>query len=276
MDNFQDGVTVYLWVNSPCIFIGRNQNPLQETDTEALKRDNVALLRRKSGGGAVYQDTGNLNYTYIVNEADYKEDEIIEQVKSILSAVGATVEKNGRNDLLSDGGKVSGTASYFDENKALLHGTLLVNVDLDKMYEYLKPKRIKLISKGVDSVKSRVKNLGEDRRITVKDIERAFADFYKDYEITYLSEPLSQRAYGKVTDEKYIFGDCPVFDIVYDFRCQGSVCSLSLRVKNGKISEAEVFTDSLKELDFTLLSDSLKGENFSDERIRNIIGELNI
>lgn len=152
---------LYLWQNRPTVVVGRNQNVRKECRVEVLEEEGVCLARRLSGGGAVYQDLGNLNFTFLVRKEDY---DVERQTQVILDAVrqlGIPAQKSGRNDLLAEGKKFSGHAYYEDGGSCYHHGTLMVCVDVDRLSGYLTVPEEKLRLKGIDSVRARVANLTE-------------------------------------------------------------------------------------------------------------------
>ncbi len=173
-------VVLFLWQNAHTIVIGRNQNANAELDVTSFRRDGGTLVRRLSGGGAVYHDTGNLNFTFMADRNWY---DISKQVDVILHAVrhfGIPAEKNGRNDITSDGKKFSGNAYYRSGRHCYHHGTLLVSADQDRMMHYLTPSKEKLISKGVPSVRSRVINLCDKRpELTVEALKQAMISSFE-------------------------------------------------------------------------------------------------
>ena len=151
-----------LWQNEPTVVIGKNQNAFAEVDIDALHRDGVYLARRITGGGAVYHDLGNVNFSFIsANSAETGLDfaRFTAPIVKALAALGLRVELSGRNDLLLDGQKFSGNAQYSAEGRTLHHGTLLFDADLTVLARYLRPDEEKLKSKGIKSVRSRVTNL---------------------------------------------------------------------------------------------------------------------
>ena len=176
-------VTLYLWQNKNTVVIGRNQNPWAECNMTQLRRDGGHLVRRLSGGGAVYHDSGNLNFTFLTDARTYNLARQLEVIIGALKSLGINAEKSGRNDILVDGRKVSGNAFYTSGGKKYHHGTLLIDVKTDEMAKYLTVSPLKLQAKGVSSVKSRVLNLKEVcPSLTVPVLQnalvRSFAEIY--------------------------------------------------------------------------------------------------
>lgn len=157
-----DELIVYLWCNAPCVVIGQNQNPWRECNLTAMEAAHVQLARRKTGGGAVYQDMGNLNFSFIAKGQNYDQAAQTQLLIEALRDMGVEAQVDGRNDLLlADGRKCSGMAFCERGDACLQHGTLLVSVDLADMAKYLQVSEAKLQSKGVRSVRSRVANISE-------------------------------------------------------------------------------------------------------------------
>ena len=152
---------LYLWQNERTVVIGKNQNPWKECRTALLAEEGGHLARRLSGGGAVFHDLGNLNFTFLMPEAEYALSRQLSVIELACRSLGVPVQRSGRNDLLADGRKFSGNAFYHHLGRAYHHGTLMVDVDLDRVQRYLSPSKAKLAAKGVDSVRSRVVNLKE-------------------------------------------------------------------------------------------------------------------
>lgn len=156
-----DEVILYLWQNANTVVIGRHQNPWQECHMQKIEEDSVSLVRRLSGGGAVYHDLGNLNFTFITTDKLYDVHRQLSVIIEAVQGLGITAQFSGRNDILAEGKKFSGNAFYRTKNKRYHHGTLLVDVDKEKMGRYLNVTLPKLQGNGVKSVKSRVVNLKE-------------------------------------------------------------------------------------------------------------------
>lgn len=154
-------VTMYLWRNRRTVVIGQNQNPWAECDVERLEADGGYLMRRRTGGGAVYHDLGNLNFSFVVPYECYDLSRQFGVLQRAVASYGLTTEVSGRNDVLCCGRKFSGNAFAKGRHQRLHHGTILIRTDVDELQRYLKPKPAKLQKHGVASVQSRVVNLGE-------------------------------------------------------------------------------------------------------------------
>lgn len=158
----RDGECIlYLWQNAPTVVVGRNQNVRKECRAEVLEEEGVCLARRLSGGGAVYQDLGNLNFTFLAKKENYDVERQTQVVLDMAERLGIRASKSGRNDILAEGKKFSGHAYYECGDSCYHHGTLMVCVDLDRLSRYLTVSEEKLRLKGIDSVRTRVMNLKE-------------------------------------------------------------------------------------------------------------------
>src|SRR6187551_628454 len=162
------------YVNRPSIIIGRNQNTIEEIDPDVVAARSIRVVRRISGGGAVYHDLGNLNFSFMTRDVSgrfNRYDRFNGPVVDVLRSLGVPAEIGGRNDILADGRKISGNAQFATHDRMFSHGTLLLNSNLDDVTSALRPKPGKVESKGVKSIRSRVANISEFLREPIGVIE---------------------------------------------------------------------------------------------------------
>ena len=263
---------LFLWQNRNTVVLGRNQNPWRECRTSLLEADGGHLARRFSGGGAVYHDLGNLNFTFLVPEADY---DVPKQLSVILHAcreLGIPAEATGRNDLTVEGRKFSGNAFYKNGTVSCHHGTLMVRVDREKLGRYLNPSAAKLQAKGVASVRSRVVNLSDIRPgLTCADLyEPLKSAFSQVYGLPCVCRSLPSAPEIQVLRQdfsrwEWIYGPKLPFSFSWESRFPWGELSLALDVDQGIIRSAAVRTDSM---DWTLaqrLESALTDCRFSAE-----------
>jgi lipoate-protein ligase A len=183
-----DECILYLWQNENTVVIGRNQNPWKECKVRELEESGGRLARRLSGGGAVYHDMGNLNFTFLATKGNYNVDRQLEVIIKAVNNLGVPAMKSGRNDITVEDRKFSGNAFYSSGEKCYHHGTILVEVDMPSLSKYLNVSKAKLKSKGVDSVKSRVTNLNE--YVPNLTIDRLRNELINAFGETYGSKPV--------------------------------------------------------------------------------------
>ena len=263
---------LYLWQNQNTVVIGRNQNAFKECRTTLLEQEGGHLARRLSGGGAVFHDLGNLNFTFLVPQADYDLDRQFSVIQEAVRSFGIPAEKSGRNDVLADGRKFSGNAFYRNGTQAYHHGTLLVDVDMQKMGRYLNPSKAKLQSKGVDSVRSRVVNLRElNPDITIDKLKAAMAEaFSKVYGLPLerISENALDMPYVDALCQKngsweWLYGQKIPFTFEWEDRFPWGGIQIALQVENGIVEQARVYSDAM---DWTIppkLEQALTGCRFA-------------
>lgn len=255
MDSVQPGQCIlYLWQNQNTVVIGRNQNPWVECRTGLLEEEGGKLARRLSGGGAVFHDIGNLNFTFLVCREDYDVDRQLSVIQAACAMAGITAEKSGRNDLLAEGRKFSGNAFYQDKLHSYHHGTLLIDVDMTKLQRYLSPSKAKLEAKGVASVRSRVVNLKElapslDSRSMKTYMVEAFQKVYglPAEPIVLGNEDLVsiealKKEYGSW---EFLYGTPLPFTLECEGRFPWGGIQLQLQAKNGIITAAKVYSDAM-------------------------------
>ena len=246
------GVTMYFYVNDNAVIIGRNQNAWRECRVEAMQADGVQLVRRHTGGGAVYHDRGNLNFSFITNEKHYNVKRQTEVIARACRKFGIETEVSGRNDILTDGRKFSGNAFALEGIARGHHGTVLINVDMTKLSNYLNVSKQKLRAKGVASVRSRVCNLNDIAPVTVEAMRDSIIE---QFELEYGNvEPLVfgeddlraiDEIYAVQSSWEWRLGMAPAFDHIIETKLPAGEIQLHTRLKSGIIAEAKVYTDAL-------------------------------
>lgn len=254
-----------LWQNKPCIVIGKNQNAADEINPDYISARSLPVVRRITGGGAVYHDRGNLNFSFIINgEADRVE--LCRPIIDVLRSIGVVAEISGRNDILVGGRKISGTAMCSRGGRSLFHGTLLINADLEAMSEALKPDETKLIGHGVKSVRSRVANLSEytKEEVSPNIIGAMLAGYMTERggKIYELGES-DIKAIEKLRDNKYSTDEwnCGAERLQKSERSRlscGTVC-IKKKTACGRIEDIRIFGDFMNTGDVSEIEKHLKG-----------------
>ncbi|HHY82765.1 MAG TPA: lipoate--protein ligase [Clostridiales bacterium] len=279
---------VILWQNEPSVIIGRNQNTIEEINAKFIKENNIHVVRRMSGGGAVYHDLGNLNFTFIVNsDQDVASNfrKFTEPVVSALDKLGVKAEFSGRNDITIDGRKFSGNAQHYSKNRLLHHGTILFDSDLTVVQEALNVKIDKLQSKGVKSVRSRVTNVAPylKEKITVEEFKDVLLKFilndehYKDKE--YILTEADLAAVRALMEKKYLtwewnYGESPAFEIEKSRRFDGGNLSLKFNVEDGYLIDLKIYGDFFGKKDPADIEKLLKNQLYQDESIRRLLKSI--
>lgn len=247
---------LYLWQNQKTVVIGKNQNCWKECKVNDLERDGGHLVRRLSGGGAVYHDMGNLNFTFCVRKENYDVDRQLSVIVEAVRSFGLDAEKTGRNDITAGGRKFSGNAFYRSGVFCYHHGTLLVSADMQQMGKYLNVSKQKLQSNGVDSVRSRVVNLRElEKTVTIEALEdrlqKAFAQVYgckaeplREEELDWNEIRKSEQRFSS-WDWKY--GRKIPFQYSAQERFSWGEAELQFYVDGGIVREVNVFSDGMEQ-----------------------------
>ncbi len=274
----EDSLILYLWQNQDTVVIGRNQNAWRECRIGLLEEKGGNLARRMSGGGAVFHDLGNLNYTFLCRKEEYNigwQEEVIHRACKMF---GIHTERSGRNDLLVQGRKCSGSAFHHGSGCSIHHGTLLVDSSLEKMIRYLKPPLAKLQAKGVESVSSRVINLKQlNPDLTVSDLKEALEiscseEYGLKPERIWESDLNTDRM--RLWQEhfqswEWIYGQRLPFSISMERRFVWGDLQLELQVESGLVKHAAVYTDAMDWTVAERISDALVGSRFEPEDLKN-------
>ena len=264
---------LFLWQNRLCCVIGVNQNPWLECNTDEMDRRGALLVRRKTGGGAVCHDLGNLNFSFCRPEKSGSAAEGNEIILSALADLGINAELTGRNDICVSGRKFSGSAFRNAEGFSLHHGTLLVSSDLSLFPKLLTPDSEKLAAKGVRSVSSRVINLSQIRpdltvEMLASALEKAFCEKFSPVQRLSPDDlPVSDEADFYASPE-FRFGRTPKFSENISFRLPSCGIQAGLEVEKGVITSCRVWTDSLDTTLSAKLEGIITGKTYTPELVR--------
>lgn len=244
--NTMDEPLLRIWRNSRSIIVGRNQNAIAEISAEYVRQNQIPVVRRLSGGGAVFHDLGNVNYSFF----NVDKSEAISLVMGALRSMDLSVETSGRNDILFDGLKVSGTAGCKQGNHTLFHGTLLFDASIGDMVEVLKPRPEKFEGKAVKSVRSRVGNIREiaGLKTDVEGFMTMLSDFFEGDSERCAYSQSDIESIERLKEERYAtddwnFGKSPRYDYSSVKKFPGGLVELYLKINDGIIEEAEVMGD---------------------------------
>lgn len=252
-----ESVTLYLWRNHRTVVIGQNQNPYSEVNVEALEADGGYLMRRKTGGGAVYHDDGNLNFSFVIPKKMYDQTRQFSVIQRAVESFGLHTELSGRNDILAEGRKFSGNAFSKGRVNDLHHGTLLISGDMSDLARYLKPKLAKLQKHGVASVRSRVVNLSElapeiTSESIVPHLRSAFEEVYngKATEVAFgeiISRPEVKALYEIFASDEWKYGRWRTFTAQRSaqFDWGGVEVALTVDEARGIITDVQIASDAL-------------------------------
>ncbi len=256
LSKFDDDI-FYLYINAPSIIVGRHQNTYAEINQEYVHQNGIEVVRRMSGGGAVYHDHGNLNYGFIAENQGKDINEVFREftvpIINVLQKLGADARFSGRNDLVIDDKKISGVAQYHKGNKVLLHGTLLFSSDMTKVSESLNVDPRKFQDKSVKSVRSRVTNISPylSEPLSIEDftsiLSKEVISQFQGTEIYELNdhdkEEIEKLADSKYATWQWVYGSSPNFTYWHELRYENGILDIGLDVESGAIKNLTIYGD---------------------------------
>lgn len=278
-----------LWINEPSIIVGKHQNTIQEINLDYVRENNINVVRRLSGGGAVYHDYGNLNYTIISKTKDtsaFNFEAFSRPVIEVLAKLGVKAEFTGRNDITIDGKKFCGNAQYMKKGKVLHHGAMLFDTDLGVLEKALKVSKDKIESKGVKSVRSRVTNIKDHLKedITIEDFKQLLLEhmFRGDKEIK--EYKLTEEDYAninKLMEERYAtwewnFGSSPDFNIEKSRRFPSGKVETKIDVQEGIIKGIKFYGDFFGSGEISDVEDELIGIRYKEDEISQVLDTIDV
>ena len=288
MDVEKDSFLLF-YINQPSIIIGRNQNTIEEINTDFVEQNGIIPVRRLSGGGAVYHDLGNLNFSFLTKDdgdsfRNFKK--FTQPVVDALKKMGVDAELSGRNDILAEGKKISGNAQFSTRGRMFSHGTLMFDTEIDAVVSALKVKKEKIESKGIKSIRSRVTNIVDllDKPMTVEEFRLAILSsiFGGEDKVQYWD--LTEEDWAnihKLSEERYQkwewnYGKSPKFNIQHSHRFPTGSVDVRLEVNKGVIEEVKFFGDFFGVGEVEEVEVLLVGKNYSKEAIEQALESVDV
>lgn len=277
-----------LWQNEPSIIIGRNQNTLEEINQRFVKERGIKVVRRISGGGAVYHDLGNLNFTFISRVEPGRPinfSVFVNPIINVLKELGVDATLVGRNDIVAYGKKISGNAQRLYRRKFLHHGTLLFDVNIEDLAEALNVSADKIESKGIKSIRSRVGNIREFLKedMTIDEfrerLQRRLSNDYESEEIKLPEEAIlriSETARDKFASWAWTYGESPPFNYRFEKRFPGGKVGVFIHIKEGLIRECKFYGDYLGVLETEGFEAGLKGLKYDPQTVEKAMEGMDL
>jgi lipoate---protein ligase len=277
------------YINEPSIIIGKNQNTVEEINTEYVENNGIHVVRRLSGGGAVYHDLGNLNFSFITKDdgdSFHNFRKFTEPVTEALQKLGVNAELSGRNDLMAEGRKISGNAQFSTKGRMFSHGTLLFDSEIESVVSALKVKKDKIESKGIKSIRSRVANISEflDEKITIEEfrtllLKNIFGDLGEipEYKLTDEDwEKIHQLSRERYQNWDWNYGRSPKFDLQHSHRFPVGQIDIRLNVTKGKIEGCKIYGDFFGVGDVSEIENKLTGIRYEKSEIEEALEGVEI
>ncbi|NLJ78436.1 MAG: lipoate--protein ligase [Tissierellia bacterium] len=278
-----------LWINEPSIIVGKHQNTIEEINLDYIKDNDINVVRRLSGGGAVYHDYGNLNYTIISKSKDtsaFNFEAFTQPVIEVLAELGIEAKFMGRNDITIDGRKFCGNAQYMRRQRVLHHGAMLFDTDLDVLEQALKVSKDKIVSKGIKSVRSRVTNIKDHLKddIDVEDFKQLLLNHMFKGDRGIQEYKLTEDDYAKIEklmEERYNtwewnFGGSPGFNIEKSNRYPSGKVETQIDVKDGIIQNIKFYGDFFGSGELSDLEEKFKGIKYREMEINEVLDSVDI
>lgn len=276
------------YINRPSIIIGKNQNTIEEVNQSYIDEQGIDVVRRISGGGAVYHDTGNLNFSFVTDDdgnSFHNFQKFTEPIVEALKSLGVDANLSGRNDIQVGEAKISGNAMVKVKDRMFSHGTLMLNSELDEVQNALKVNPAKIKSKGIKSVRSRVANISEflDEQIDIdKFKEIILKSIFGETQVEeYKLTDEDWRKIEKLSNEKYRtwewnYGRNPKYNFEREEKFEKGFVQIKLDVKKGRIEHAKIFGDFFGEGDITELENALEGTMHEFDSIEEALSNYDI
>lgn len=277
------------YINEPSIIIGKNQNTIEEINTEYVDENGIHVVRRLSGGGAVYHDLGNLNFSFITKddgESFHNFLKFTEPVIEALKKLGVHAELSGRNDITAEGRKISGNAQFSTKGRMFSHGTLLFDSEIDSVVSALKVKKDKIESKGIKSIRSRVANISEflQEKITIEEFRTLLLEYIfggknkvQEYKLTDEDwQKIHQLSEERYRNWDWNYGKSPKFNLQHSYRFPVGQIDIRLEVDKGTIDNCKIYGDFFGVGDVNEIEDKLIGLRYEKAEIEKALKDVDI
>ncbi|TAA70584.1 lipoate--protein ligase [Planococcus salinarum] len=277
------------YINEPSIIIGKNQNTAEEINTDYVDSNGIHVVRRLSGGGAVYHDLGNLNYSFITiddGESFRNFRKFTEPVVRALNSLGVNAELSGRNDLMAEGRKVSGNAQFSTRGRMFSHGTLMFDTDVEEVVSALKVSKEKIESKGIKSIRSRVANISEflEQTMTITEFRSSILHSVFEGEANVKLWELTEEDWvgiHEISRERYgnwewNYGKSPKFNVKHSHRFPVGGIDVRLQVEKGLVEDAKIFGDFFGVGDVSELETAITGVKYERAALDEAISGIDI
>ncbi|GAM15062.1 lipoate--protein ligase [Mesobacillus selenatarsenatis] len=284
-----DETYLLFYINEPSIIIGKNQNTIEEINTEYVESNGIHVVRRLSGGGAVYHDLGNLNFSFITKddgESFHNFRKFTEPVVNALRKLGVNAELSGRNDLLAEGRKISGNAQFSTRGRMFSHGTLLFDSEIESVVSALNVKKDKIESKGIKSIRSRVANISEflSEKVTIEQFRSLLLrnifeglDDIPEYVLTEQDwEKIHELSKERYQNWDWNYGKSPKFNLQHSHRFPVGQIDVRFEVNKGIIENCKIYGDFFGVGDVTEIEDKLTGIKYEKSQIAGALEAVDI
>ncbi|WP_079515783.1 lipoate--protein ligase [Rossellomorea marisflavi] len=276
------------YINEPSIIIGKNQNTIEEINTDYVEKQGLHVVRRLSGGGAVYHDLGNLNFSFITKDdgdSFHNFKKFTEPVIEALNKLGVKAELSGRNDILAEGRKISGNAQFSTRGRMFSHGTLLFDSEMENVVSALRVKKDKIESKGIKSIRSRVANISEflEGKLTIEEFRSTLLKYIfndSDVEEYVLADEDWDRIHA-LSKERYQnwdwnYGKSPSFNLQHSHRFPVGQIDVRLEVRKGTIENCKIYGDFFGVGNVDEIEEKLTGTRYERSEIEHVLEGMDI
>ncbi|MGE7761123.1 lipoate--protein ligase [Peribacillus sp. NPDC097895] len=284
-----DETYLLFYINRPSIIIGRNQNTIEEINADYVEGNGITVVRRLSGGGAVYHDLGNLNFSFITKDdgdSFHNFKKFTQPVVETLEKLGIHAELSGRNDILAEGKKISGNAMFSTKGRMFSHGTLLFQSEMEHIVSALKVKKDKIESKGIKSIRSRVGNIADFLKepMSVEEFRSFLLQniFQDSGEVTeYVLTEADWEKIHKISEERYQnwewnYGKSPKFNMQNSHRFPVGSVDIRLEVSRGVIENCKIYGDFFGVGEVADIEQKLTGTRYEKVAISRVLDEIDV